>query len=218
MQRKLSEETKEKNRIRSKEYREENKEKVREYSKKYKEENKENEKKYREENKEKIKETKKKYYEKNKDIIKEKVNNYYFLNKEKVKSYQEKNIEKIKEYKREKRFNNSLFRLSSNIRSSISTSIKSKRYLKESRTHEILGCSFEDFKIYLEKKFTEWMNWDNYGNPIDGLVEPNKTWDVDHIIPLASATNEDELLKLNHYTNLQPLCSYHNRFIKKDNY
>ena len=42
--------------------------------------------------------------------------------------------------------------------------------------------------------------------------------DVDHIIPLASTTNEDELLKLNHYTNLQPLCSYHNRFIKKDNY
>lgn len=62
------------------------------------------------------------------------------------------------------------------------------------------------------------MNWDNYGNPIDGLVEPNKTWDVDHIKPLSSATNEQELLELCKYTNLQPLCSYYNRFIKKDNY
>ena len=61
------------------------------------------------------------------------------------------------------------------------------------------------------------MNWDNYGNPSDGLIEPNKTWDIDHIIPVSSAKNEQELLELNHYTNLQPLCSYHNRYIKRDN-
>jgi len=62
------------------------------------------------------------------------------------------------------------------------------------------------------------MNWQNYGNPVDGLIEPNKTWDIDHIIPISSAINEDELLKLNHYTNLQPLCSYYNRFVKKNNF
>ena len=87
---------------------------------------------------------------------------------------------------------------------------------KKSRTYEILGCSFIDFRIYLESKFESWMNWQNYGNPKDGLIEPNKTWDIDHNIPLSSATNEEELLKLNHYTNLQPLCSYYNRFIKRD--
>lgn len=37
-----------------------------------------------------------------------------------------------------------------------------------------------------------------------------------HIIPISSATNEEELIKLNHYTNLQPLCSKVNRDIKKD--
>ena len=59
------------------------------------------------------------------------------------------------------------------------------------------------------------MNWDNYGNPKDGLVEPNKTWDIDHIIPMNNAKTEDDVYRLNHYTNLQPLCSYVNRFIKR---
>lgn len=59
------------------------------------------------------------------------------------------------------------------------------------------------------------MTWDNKGNPKDGIYELNKTWDVDHIIPLSSAKSVEDIIKLNHYTNLQPLCSYVNRFIKK---
>ena len=57
------------------------------------------------------------------------------------------------------------------------------------------------------------MSWDNYGL-YNG--ELNYGWDIDHIIPLASATTEKELLKLNHFTNLQPLCSKINRDIKRD--
>lgn len=59
------------------------------------------------------------------------------------------------------------------------------------------------------------MTWDNYGNPKDGFYEIEKTWDLDHIIPLRTAVDENEIIKLNHFTNLQPLCSYNNRFIKK---
>ena len=62
------------------------------------------------------------------------------------------------------------------------------------------------------------MSWDNYGNPKDGIFEPNKTWDIDHIKPISYYTNEIELLELNHYTNLRPLCSYENRWIQSDNY
>jgi protein-arginine kinase activator protein McsA len=49
------------------------------------------------------------------------------------------------------------------------------------------------------------------------LKEYTSSWDIDHITPISSAASQQEILKLNHYTNLQPLCSYTNRYIKKDN-
>ena len=159
---------------------------------------------YREKNKEKIK----KYRQENKERDKEKMRNYYYNNKDKYNENRKKNRE-----------NNPLFKLSTNIRSLIIASIKRDGYKKDSRTYEILGCSYEYFKEYIESFFIEdraWMNWDNYGNPVDGIVEPNKTWDIDHIIPLSSFNTEQELLELNHYTNLQPLCSYYNRFVKRN--
>lgn len=57
------------------------------------------------------------------------------------------------------------------------------------------------------------MNWENRGL-YNG--EFNHGWDIDHIIPVSSGLSEDELLKLNHYTNFQPLCSKVNRDIKKN--
>lgn len=56
------------------------------------------------------------------------------------------------------------------------------------------------------------MTWENYGK-YNG--ELNHGWDIDHIIPLDSAETEEELLDLCKFTNLQPLCSYTNRYIKK---
>jgi hypothetical protein len=62
------------------------------------------------------------------------------------------------------------------------------------------------------------MNWNNRGNWNGQPKEINVAWDIDHIIPLSTAKTEEEILKLNHYTNLQPLCSYTNRYIKSGNY
>lgn len=57
------------------------------------------------------------------------------------------------------------------------------------------------------------MTWENKGL-YNG--ELNHGWDIDHIIPTSSAKTEEEVVKLNHYTNLQPLCSKINRDIKKN--
>lgn len=78
---------------------------------------------------------------------------------------------------------------------------------KNYKTEKILGCSFADFKIYLENKFEPWMNWDNYGKYI-----PNgpKTWSIDHIIAISLAETQEEIITLNHYSNLRPLCSKKN--------
>ena len=35
-------------------------------------------------------------------------------------------------------------------------------------------------------------------------------WHIDHIIPLYSAKNEEDIIKLCHYTNLQPLWAEEN--------
>ena len=62
------------------------------------------------------------------------------------------------------------------------------------------------------------MNWNNYGNPKDGILELNKTWDLYHIKPLITGKTEEEIIKLNHFTNYQPLCSYINRINKLPGY
>ena len=100
-----------------------------------------------------------------------------------------------------------LFNLKNNTRSLINTSLKSKGFDKKSKTSQILGCSFEDFKLYIESKFEIWMNWENHGEYTGNY---NETWQYDHIIPISSAKNEEDIIKLNHYTNLQPLCSKKN--------
>jgi hypothetical protein len=57
------------------------------------------------------------------------------------------------------------------------------------------------------------MTWENRGL-FNGTE--NYGWDLDHIIPISSATTEEQVIELNHYTNFQPLCSHINRNVKKD--
>jgi hypothetical protein len=161
---------------------------------------------------------KKDHYKKNKDRISNKAKKYYQENKDNIKKYHQDRKPLRNECKRYRYKNDTLFNLKETIKSRINSSFINRGYTKKSRTHTILGCSYEQLKQHLEIQFEDWMTWDNKGNPEDGILEPNKTWDIDHIIPLSSCKTEDDVIKLNHYTNLQPLCSYTNRYIKKDNY
>ncbi len=72
---------------------------------------------------------------------------------------------------------------------------------KTSKTFEVLGCTPQFLKQYLEQKFLDGMSWNNYGY---------YGWHIDHIIPISHAKNEDEIYKLCHYTNLQPLWAKDN--------
>jgi len=75
---------------------------------------------------------------------------------------------------------------------------------KKNRTFDIVGCTPQELKEHLEKQFIEGMTWEN-----------RNEWHIDHIIPLSSAKTEEELYKLCHYTNLQPLWAVDN--MKKSN-
>ena len=68
----------------------------------------------------------------------------------------------------------------------------------------MLGIDLGGFQAYIESKFQEGMTWENYGQ-----------WHIDHIKPLSLATTEQEVVELNHYTNLQPLWAIDN--LKKSN-
>lgn len=57
------------------------------------------------------------------------------------------------------------------------------------------------------------MTWENRGK-YNGQFYYG--WDIDHIMPISSANTIDDVHKLSHYTNFQPLCSHINRDIKKD--
>jgi hypothetical protein len=210
-----------------KQYRLDNKERISEKGKEYYSENKElinkKSKEYNLKNKDEIKKKNKKYYSENKDeiAIKGKLyrlknvdkikiskNKYYVENKDDInikgKEYKLNNKESRNKRERERRETEPLHKLKCNIRGVIGFSMRKNGYTKKSRTYEILGCSYEDFKIHLENQFTKGMTWESLGK-----------WHLDHIIPISSAKTEEEIIKLNHYTNFQPLWAEDN--LKKGN-
>jgi NOL1/NOP2/fmu family ribosome biogenesis protein len=143
---------------------------------------------------------------------------YSLKNRDKIKEYtdswwEEKGRQLATDYKRNRRRIDPLYKLASSLRGLVAGAFRSKGYTKSTQTHIIIGCSFNEFKLHLESKFETWMKWENHGK-YNG--EFNYGWDIDHVIPLSTAKTEDDLIKLNHYTNLQPLCGKVNRYIKRN--
>ncbi len=137
---------------------------------------------------------------------------------EKRRSLEYHNLYAKKNIKKDRKYNTIDNKIKSNlkkrIRSAISNILKERGFRKNCKTLQILGCDIDYFKFYLESKFETWMTWENRGLYNGNF---NYGWDIDHIIPVSSAKTEEELLLLNHYSNLQPLCSKINRDIKKNN-
>lgn len=125
--------------------------------------------------------------------------------------------EKYKKKKNESRkfryYNDPLYKLICNIRNNINDKINRNNIKKDSSIEKILGCQFEQFKKHIENQFESWMTWENHGK-YNGKL--NFGWDLDHIIPNNTGSRYEDIVKLNHYTNFQPLDSYINRSIKKN--
>jgi hypothetical protein len=172
-------------------------------------------KKYNNKNKKSISEYAKFYYNTDKGQIKNKRKKYRLVNGAQIKKYNQKyyidNKEKLilnaANYQKNRKQTDSLFKLKCSIRALIKGAFNRKFTKKSKKTIEILGCSFKKFENYLEKQFDDKMSWDNQGN----------YWHLDHIKPISLAKNEEELNKLNHYTNFQPLSAIENR-IKSNHY
>lgn len=150
-------------------------------------------------NKERLTILNKKWREDNKDYLKQERKNYYNKNKKQV-------IKKNSEYVINRLKIDPIYKLIHSIRTLIRNSFKrgcKKHFKKEQKSESILGCTIQEFMEHLQSLFIDRMTLENHGNCAE-------CWHIDHKIPISSAKTEEEIIKLNHYTNLQPLWRFDN--------
>jgi hypothetical protein len=170
-------------------------------------------------NQEQKKEYSKNYYYNNKEKKIEYGKTYYLLNNDKKKEYDQKYYETYKIIRkknnkknrniinkkdRDRYSNDYIYNITRRVRRRLHGFLKTQNITKKNTTFEIIGCTPEFLKEHLEQQFVDGMTWEN-----------RSEWHIDHIIPLSSANNEEEIYKLCHYTNLQPLWAEDN--LKKGN-
>lgn len=172
---------------------------------------------YRQTNRDKVLETAKKSYQKHRqqrlmykkieaelhpEKIKQRRKEQYIKHREKrllaVKEYAKNNKNKIRERQAEYTINRYHNDPAFKIKMTLSRRMRGLIKKNGTRTVDLIGCSTDDLKKYLESKFTDGMSWENYGR---------NGWHIDHIKPCASfdLTDQEQQKKCFHYTNLQPL-------------
>lgn len=143
----------------------------------------------------KLKASRRRYYEKNKESRNALAAQYKKENPEWIRKWRN-------EYQRNRRNSDPLFKASQNMRIAIRRAFKSGKLPNRIASKNLLGCSYEELVAHIQSKFKDGMSWINIGS-----------WQIDHIIPLSSAKNMDELHVLFNYKNIQPLWPEEN--IKK---
>jgi hypothetical protein len=144
---------------------------------------------YREKHREEIRERQRKYWLAHEDQYRERSRRYSHTDKgrETKRTYERNRLTKLEN------------RLKKNLRTRIWLAVKKGR--KVCGTEELLGCTVEFLRGWLESQFVCGMSWKNYGK-----------WHVDHIVPCAKFDLALELdqKKCFSYTNLQPLWAMDN--------
>jgi hypothetical protein len=186
-------------------YDEKNKEKLQAYHKEYHQKNREKalidrKEWYQKQDREEQLQQRREWYQNNKEK--------HAANREK---YEQENKDRLRAARR-KWENNRLktdlnYCLQKTLRGRIRASLKGLTK-KQERTEELIGCTIEEFRAYIESQFKEgmtWENWSAYG------------WHIDHRIPLTWFNLENENCRklAFHYKNMQPLWWDQN--IKKNN-
>lgn len=143
----------------------------------------------------------------NKDHTRQLAREWYHANREKANSAKRAHYRANKDAyiasnrrrKKERIKEDPVFAMSERIRALIYVRLRAGGYTKKSRSQEILGCDWPTFAAHIERQFLPGMSWDN-----------RSAWHLDHIVPLATAETEEDVIRLNHFTNLRPLWAADN--------
>ena len=160
-------------------------------------------KKWRRENKEHFKQLTKSHYETNRKSIIAHNGQWNKAHPDNVKKTNAKRKIERRQYYRERYASDENYRIKVVLRNRLRTAIKQNH--KTGSAINDLGCSIDEFKVYIEAKFESGMSWDNHGL---------KTWHLDHVVPLDSFDLQDpvQIKKACHYTNIQPMWAKDNLF------
>lgn len=142
---------------------------------------------YRAENDVYLKQKSKEYYANNTDRIKARVKIYANANKDKLRCY-------ARNYNKIRRQTDLSYSMYSRMRKNIRRACMLWNFKNKHSVESILGCSCEFFRAYIESQFVGNMSWDNI-----------RQIHLDHIVPLSSAKSASEIIRLNHWSNFQPL-------------
>lgn len=144
---------------------------------------------WREKNPERVRDYNSKWQKENPDLVAAKSKRWYSKNKQKL-------AEKAKHKLR----TDPAYNLANRLRCRLRGILRDRAFPRSGTTERLVGCSYDELVSHIEKQFTDGMSWENMSE-----------WHIDHVVPLASAKNQEEMENLFHYSNLQPLWAYDNK-------
>lgn len=115
---------------------------------------------------------------------------------------------RMSKYARDRMAKDPLFKLQGKLRGRLASIVR-QGACRPASALRLVGCTLPELKAHLESSFAPGMGWGNWGR---------RGWHVDHVRPLVSfdLTQQEEVRKAMHYSNLQPLWAVDN--LKKGGY
>lgn len=153
------------------------------------------------ESEENRKELRAKWYQDHKEEVLAKQRERRRYDSEKDKAWKAAHKEQINQHIRERKQADPIYKLKCQARTTIYKSFARTGNVKSERCEKLVGLSMDEFVTHLKETYEK-----TYGHSWDG-IEPVH---IDHIVPLATAQNEEDVMRLCHYTNLQLLTAQDN--------